>query len=173
MGQQPNIKLELSDLPRPTAHTAPARGWSPRRPGELNSPEAVPWGGMFGATGPDAGYVLSLLARTEIVLEVGEKRKNVDAALAAVASARASHYGRAPIQQDLDTALLVFGYRSEGLPSELISGLATERVAWFSHLVHDPVRAGQLVADIPLTVLASGPEEIRARMVGGERLIRR
>ena len=85
MGQQPNIELEIADLPRPTARPAPARRWSPSRPGEMNTPEDVPWGGAFGTTGPDTGYALSLVGQRDLVLAHGEHRANAEAAIAAVA----------------------------------------------------------------------------------------
>ena len=35
VGQQPNIELEMADLPRPRPKPQPAHGWVPGRPGEL------------------------------------------------------------------------------------------------------------------------------------------
>jgi hypothetical protein len=171
MGQQPNIELEISDLPRPTPHPAPARGWTPRRPGELNSPAEVPWGGAFGTTGPDTGYALKLVRAMDVPLAPGEHRRNVDAAVAAVAGARASHYGRAPTRKDVEVALTILGYRPKGLPEDLIEGLARDRVAWFANLAHQPTKAQELVAAIPVAVLESVPEELLMRMGAGERLI--
>ena len=65
MGQQPNIELEIADLPRPRPAPDPARRWKPSRPGELHSPEEVPWGGAFGTTGPDTGFVYRLIAEKD------------------------------------------------------------------------------------------------------------
>lgn len=171
MGQQPNIELEISELPRPTAHTAPARHWSPGRPGELNTPGDVPWGGAFGTTGPDTGYALKLVKRHDLELGPSEHRHNVDVAIAAVAGARASRYGRAPISKDIDVALIIFGFVPEGLPGDLIEDLARDRVAWFANVAHNPPKVQEIVAAIPVAVLESVPEELRTRMAAGERLI--
>ena len=171
MGQQPNIELEISDLPRPVATTGPPRRWIPSRPGELGSPEDVPWGGPFGTTGPDGGYALSLVATRTLELGRAEHRHNVEAAVIAVAGARASHFGRAPTDDDIDIALLLFGLDPAELPSGLVEELAASRVVWFATIGHDDAKARALVSSIAVETLAAPPGETRARMAAGERLI--
>jgi len=173
LGQQPNIELEHADLPRPTAHTAPARRWRPNRPGEVTTPDDMPWGGGFGTTGPDAGYVLRLIAERQLALSPGEHRHNVDAAIAAIASARASRFGRAPIDEDVDLAVLLLGYDTNELPQELIDGLRADRLEWLANLSHDAAGRRALVAAIPMAVLESKPGAVRAQMATGRRLINR
>jgi hypothetical protein len=173
MGQQPNIELEISDLPRPTPTTAAPRRWKPSRPGELGSPEEVPWGGAFGTAGPDTGYALKLVAALPIPLKNGERRHNVEAALVAIAGARASAEGRAPTDEDLDVAMLLLGFDVEGLPEDLVTGLETDRVEWLANLGHDNAKARALVTSISRDVLASSPDAIRQRMRSGERLVDR
>ena len=171
MGQQPNIELEISDLPRPTPVTAPPRRWKPSRPGELGSPDEVPWGGAFGTAGPDTGYALKLVAARRLDLGQSEHRHNVDAALVAVAAARASHFGRAPTDEDVDVASLLLGFDGEGLPVDLVAALAADRVGWFANLGHDNAKVRTLLAAIDIDVLSMSPAEIRARMAAGERLL--
>jgi len=168
VGQQPNIELEISDLPRPRPKTAPARAWKPDRPGELGTPADVPWGGSFGTTGPDTGYVLRLLASRPITLAAGEQRSNVDAAVVALAGARASALGRAPIGQDVDVALLVLGLEPDGIPTETLEAITAERVRRLPGLAHDPTRVRALVAAVPADRLRATPDELRAAVAAGE-----
>ncbi|MFQ5554829.1 MAG: hypothetical protein ACE5GC_05595 [Acidimicrobiia bacterium] len=171
MGQQPNIELEMSDLPRPTATVPAARRWQPDRPGDLNDPAEVPWGGRFGTTGPDAGYALALLAGRNLTLAPGEQLHNVEAGVAAIAAARASNFGRAPTPQDVDVALLLFGLDPNGLPDAVASDLQAERLRSFANLGHDAARRRTLVTRIPNDVLASAPDAIRTRLAAGEVLL--
>ncbi len=100
MGQQPNMPLSIEDLPRPEAHPAPARRWQAKRPGDLAGPAEVPWGGAFGTPGPDTGYALRLLAD-------GAHGPEAVRALAALAGARASRLGRAPVAADVEAAEII------------------------------------------------------------------
>ena len=173
MGQQPNIELEISVLPRPTSHPAPPRRWSPTRPGDLTSPEEVPWGGAFGTIGPDTGYVMTLVRRRTIEPAPGEHLHNVEIGIAAIAAARASYFGRGPTPGDIDVAMTILGFLPEGMPADLIDRLAAERVGWMANLAHDDARARQLVASVPLENLAAPLDDLRARMARGESLILR
>lgn len=173
MGQQPNIELEISDLPRPTSHPAAPRRWSPDRPGELLGPDDVPWGGAFGTIGPDTGYVMALLRRRSIATGPGEHRHNAEVGITAIAAARASYFGRAPTPGDLDVAMTILGYLPDGMPGDLIDGLASDRVGWMANLGHDDARTRQLVAAVPIENLAAPLDDLRARMARGERLIQR
>ncbi len=171
MGQQPNIELRIEDLPRPVPEPAAPRRWAPGRPGELDGPDKVPWGGMYGRPGPDTGYALKLVSARSPQLRRGERRADVDAGLAAVAAARASRLGRAPTGQDVDVAMLVLGFDPDGIPGALINHLAEGRTRWFANLAHRPAKADRLVAAVSVEILESSPEEIRDRMRRGERLV--
>ena len=171
MGQQPNIELEISDLPRPRRKPDPARSWTPGRPGELGGPEDAEFGSGFGTTGPDAGYALSLVAKREFDLADGEHRSNVTVAIAWVASARSALFGRAPTGQDVDLALVILGYDTEGIPAELAAGLAKDRVAWFAGAAHHPATLHDFVAALDADVLRLTAEEARARMAQGTQLL--
>ncbi|MBT8213178.1 MAG: hypothetical protein KJN71_08535 [Acidimicrobiia bacterium] len=171
MGQQPNIELEISDLPRPVAKPSPPDGWSPDRPGELNHPDDVPWGGAFGTPGPDTGFVYRLLAESGYEPGEGERRADVMAALAAVAGARSSHFGRAPTQTDVKIAALILGYESDGMPQAVLDSLAADRSTWFADIAHKPGKARTLVGAVSLDVLRQGPDEVWARVAAGERLV--
>jgi hypothetical protein len=173
MGQQPNIELEISDLPRPRPAPSPARRWRPQRPGELTTPDEVPWGGAFGTTGPDTGYALRLVRGRNLVLAPSENRHNAEVGIVALAGARASYFGRAPIARDVDVAIMILGLTAEGIPSAMLESLARDRVKWLAGLGHDPAKARALVASVPIENLAAPLEDLRARMAAGERLILR
>ena len=139
----------------------------------MTSPQEVPWGGAFGTTGPDTGYALRLSGQRDVVLAHGEHRANAEAAIAAVAGARASHFGRAPTAEDIDVALILFGYDDRELPADLVASLANDRVEWFANVGQNTAKLRGVVAAIPLTVLASKPGAVRAQMATGRRLIQR
>lgn len=171
MGQQPNIELEMADLPRPTSKTAPARRWSPNRPGELSSPGDVPWGGAFGTPGPDTGYALRLVKDRRLPLTDFEHRHDVDAGIAAIAGARASLFGRSPTGQDVDVASLLLGFDHDGLPATTVTSLEEDRKDWLATIAHDADRARVLVATLSTDVLRLHPDAIRSRMAAGDRLV--
>jgi hypothetical protein len=153
VGQQPNIRLGIEDLPRPEAHPAAPRRWSPRRPGELGSPAEVPWGGAFGTPGPDAGYAMTVLASREIPAGPGEDRHDVAAALAALMAARASRFGRAPVAADADVAEILLGYRADGLGEAIRERLAALRRRLLPGFAHAKHRGRDLVAAYDREVL--------------------
>ncbi len=169
MGQEPNIPLRMEDLPRPTPHPDPARRWSPGRPGELHGPDDVPWGGMFGTPGPDTGYVLRLIHEADLELAPGEDARDAEVALAAVAAARASHFGRAPVAGDVEVARLLLGYAGD-LPEAVRADFAAKRPAWVANLSHRPDQERRLVAAVPVDLLTAAVEDVRGRVTGGERL---
>jgi len=171
VGQQPNIELEVSHLPRPEPTPAAARRWSPTRPGDPAGPRDVPWGGAYGTTGPDTGFALRMLAERDVALPDGEHRENTDALVAAVAAARASHLGRAPTGGDLDVALLLLGIGGTGVPESVAASLAEDRKAWGAGAGHNPVRVRRVVAGIAPDVLGADRAALLSRMTAGERLV--
>ena len=121
--------------------------------------------------GPNTGYALSLVAHRELELADGEVRSNVEIAVAAVAGARASHFGRAPMSEDVDIALLLLGFAPEGLPAEVLETLSVERRRRLGGLGHDPSRVRSLVAGVSIDVIAATAEEVHRRIAAGECLI--
>ncbi len=135
MGQEPNIRLGLEDLPRPSAKPAAPGRWSPDRPGELGSPDEVPWGGAFGTPGPDIGFAYRVVRGMDLP-GADHARGDVEAAVVAVMAARASAIGRAPTAPDASAALSLLDLDGEG-------------VARLAGIAHDRARLGALVAAIP------------------------
>ena len=144
MGQQQNIPITLADLPGATAKPAAPRPWRPDRPGDITSPQQMPWGGAFGTPGPDTGYALRLIRRRGLELEPGIRR-DVEAAILAIASARASALGRAPVPDDIDVAMDLLG---------LDDSAAVSR---FAGIAHDNARLRGLVEAVPLETLMAPP----------------
>ncbi|MDP8959121.1 MAG: hypothetical protein M3N51_07975 [Actinomycetota bacterium] len=171
MGHQPQIELELSDLPRPEPSRLPERRWVPKRPGDITRPEEVPWGGMFGTIGPDTGYALRLLPLFDFDPGPLQTDRDLGIGVVAVAGARASHFGRAPVAEDVELALLVFGFLPEGLPEELVGELVGARHEWFANAAHNPEKGRRLASAVPLEVLGATPAALRERMAAGERLV--
>ena len=170
MGQQPNIELEISDLPRPRRKPDPARSWVPDRPGELGGPEDMQQGSGFGRTGPDSGYALSLIAGRRFELAEGERRADVDVALAAIVSARASLFGRAPTGRDVDMASVLLGF-DPASPESLRNELAAKRKKWFAAAGHHPAKLYPFVSALDAGVLSLTADEARSRMAAGTSLI--
>ena len=166
MGQQPNIELEMTDLPRPTEHPGVPRRWSPKRAGEMGHPTDIPRGGRFGNPGPDAGYALILLEGRDIPTTPGESHRDAVAAIAALMTARASGFGRAPVIGDAGVAESILGYR-DGAAADLV----TARAAAVAGLAHHPANSRTLVAATDAGALASSPDRVRERVEAGETLI--
>lgn len=164
MAQQPNVQLGIEDLPRPTSQPAPPRRWSPQRPGELTSPDDVPWGGAFGTPGPDTGYALEILAHRPLELQEGEDRHDVEAALTALMSARASRYGRAPVPEDAEVAEALLGFGSDD---------GSWRRQWTANAAHNAALRRALVAATDGEALLASPDEVRGRVAAGEQLVAR
>jgi hypothetical protein len=163
MAQQPNIELRSSDLPRPEAGPNPERRWKPDRPGDIAG-TGVPWGGAFGTPGPDAGYALKLAAGRELILAEHEHRADANAAVAAVAAARASLAARGPTKVDIDAAIVILGYDTE-------TDFGAIRAAAIAGSVHHPQRIREVVAGIPIDVIEDNADELRRRVAAGESLI--
>lgn len=136
MGQEPNMPLEIEDLPRATPKPGTPRRWAPNRPGEVLSPAETPWGGSFGTPGPDIGYAIRIVRSRELPGGT-ERRADVEAAVVAVVAARASAVGRAPTASDVEVALDLLG-----LPGD-------EALARLDGMAHDRRRRMRLVAEIP------------------------
>jgi hypothetical protein len=163
MAQQPNIELRASDLPRSEGGPNPELRWTPDRPGDITG-TGVPWGGAFGTPGPDAGYAIKLAAGRELILAGHEHRADANAAVAAVAAARASLASRGPTKIDIDAAVVILGYDTEG-------ELGTVRAAAIAGAAHHPQRIRGVVAGIPIDVIEDDADNLRRRVAAGESLI--
>ncbi|MEX0667022.1 MAG: hypothetical protein WD313_01690 [Acidimicrobiia bacterium] len=155
MGQQPNVEIDPSDLPRPTPETDPPRRWRPTRPGVIVSPDQMPWGGAFGTPGPDTGWALKLVRAADLP----ERTDGLESVLAALMAARSSLFGRAPVPEDLEVAMILAGF-GEGLPA----GFSERRGRWIEATAHEPSPGQMAVSDIERDLLELKPDQIKRRL---------
>jgi len=152
MGQQPNVEIDPSDLPRPTAEPDPPNRWRPTRPGVIVAPQQMPWGGAFGTPGPDAGYALKLVRSADLP----DRTAGLESVLAAIMAARASMFGRAPVPEDLEVAKILAGF-GEGLPADFLE----RRGRWVEATAHEPSPGRLAVSEVDLELLRLKPDQIR------------
>lgn len=139
MAQQPNVELSPGDLPKPVLEPAPARRQNIPRPGVITRPEEKPTGAGFGTPGPDTGWALRIISRTELPEDGPSLRK----LLAALMGARASHFGRAPIREDLEVALELVG-----LEDRRSDELDARRERWIAITSHEKSPGRTAVAEV-------------------------
>lgn len=169
MGQQPNIELEESDLPRPEAERAVERRWVPNRPGEIGGPADVPVGPSFGRPGPDTGWALRILTRTSY--DRGDRPDELAALLTALIGARAAEVGRGPVPQDVEVALTIVGLRPQDMDEAALAHLATRRQAWLDAIAHEASPGMAALAAVPSALLGEAPARVRARLSADPSLV--
>lgn len=157
MAQQPNIELTPGDRPRPEPSPGPNRRWSPSlRPGTVTAPDEMPRGGPFGTPGPDTGYALKIIGRSDVADLTDERR----AVLAALMGARAASFGRAPIPEDLEVAMAICGTWDEQAPEEV----RRRAEHWFSAVPHERAKGRTAVAEVDRALLREKPDRVRAAL---------
>jgi hypothetical protein len=109
----------LDEQPRKGLPIPPSGAWRADRPGEARV--ELPTGVGFGVPGPDQGYALKLVRQFTDRLQVVPP-ETIDDAVAgglAVATKRASLFGRAPVIHDLGIAFRIWGLLGDA-PAELL-----------------------------------------------------
>lgn len=157
MAQQPNIEVDRARAPLPEPEPGPARRRLPRRPGEIDSPDDVTWGGSFGTPGPDTGWALRLIRETEY--DRSHRARETEGLLAALVAARASLLGRAPVPEDVELGLILLGLR-DGVPA----ALAERRDRWLDAATHERPRGATALREIDSDQLAMKPHELLATL---------
>lgn len=138
MAQQPNVELSPGDLPKAVLEPAPARRQRIPRPGVITTPAEMPTGPGYGTPGPDTGWALRIIGQTDLPEGPPGFRK----LLAALMGARAAHFGRAPIYEDLEVALALLGLRNRR------SGeLDARRERWIATTSHEKSPGRTAVAE--------------------------
>ncbi|MCC7077831.1 MAG: hypothetical protein IT198_11945 [Acidimicrobiia bacterium] len=138
----------------------PARPWYGHRPAEVAGDPAAP---MFGAVGPDTGYV-GRLARIFRPRLVAGRIHGDDAVAAgvAVAGRRAANAGRAPTAEDLEVAFLLLGVL-DGVPGDW-SRVGDRIVCLVRGSRRNPARPRSLAAQMPEEWVSLRPREVRERL---------
>lgn len=114
----------LDPTAHPRGYESPAYvpdSWHADRPAEIVGPQPV--GRALGYQGPDQGYALKLaeLVRARLALAPGETADDALAGAVAIATRRASLYGRAPVMHDLRIALTAWGFFDPAPPADLVT----------------------------------------------------
>lgn len=142
-----------------------AGSWLADRPGELSGPQ--PSGGRLGTPGPDQGYALTLAARFEGRLQLAEGEEEADALAggAAIAMKRSGLFGRAPILQDVEAGLVVWGL----LDANADPGLVEVRREWFEevHHAHHYMALRRVVDAVPADLLRQSLDDIEVAYAEG------
>jgi hypothetical protein len=134
--------------------------WTPDRPAEIEGFQ--PEGPGLGYQGPDQGYALVLAERfTErLHLAAGERQDDAIAGCVALATRRASLFGRAPVTPDLAVAFTVWGFLDADPPAELVA----VRAPLFAGVAdrHHYTQRRALVDRVPEATLRITPAEVAA-----------
>ena len=148
-----------ADQPRQPLSMPPGRPWTATRPADLQ--HGQPIGRRLGRPGPDQGYALTLAERfhDRLRLTDGEHEEDVIAGAAAVASRRASMFGRAPVIHDLELAFGLFGYLDDA-PADLVAW----RRALLAGSAHQYWDQREVVDTVPVETLRMTPAEVRSRL---------
>lgn len=155
MTQPDYVPVELKIRPFwrqgvPVSRTAP-------RVSELKG-RRLPAGRMLGSPGPDQGYALKLAEslRDRLVLDPEENVDDVLAVAVAIATKRASVFGRAPMVWDIIFALDLFSFL--GAADRPLVEFRKGLIAGTAH----NYQARRVIADmLPLEILRQTPEVIR------------
>jgi hypothetical protein len=114
--------VPIKPTERVRAYTSPPRRvdpWEANRPGDLR--DRQPKGAHLGSMGPDQGYAYHLVSHFDEYLRLGSlDRDDAVAGCVAVATKRASLFGRAPVIHDLSAAFSIFGFLDDSPPAELV-----------------------------------------------------
>ena len=152
---------------QPRVYTSPPRrpdSWRADRPAEIDGLQ--PAGPRLGVPGPDQGYAIKLARRftDRLVLVPGESADDAIAGAVAIATRRASLFGRAPMIHDLTLAFTLWGFLGQA-PADLTS-VRKERFAAIASPHHYEERR-EIADAVPDDVLRMTPTEVGA-LVGVE-----
>ena len=81
--------------------------------------------------------------------------------------------GIGPTKKDVDLALVLLGYDTEGVGANTVAELAERRTAWFAAAGHHPAKLNEFVSCLNREILELTAEKARTRMAQGEHLITR
>lgn len=152
MAQQPNVEITGAESPRPVPHPGTAVKWRADKPGLPIGPDDVPGGGYYGTIGPDPGYGMKLVNNAELPDDDPDLRR----VLTGLVLSRAAAWGRAPIMEDVEVALIVCGYDDE--PPEWV---VERRKRWLGASPHEQRPGATAVAEVDRQTLMMKPGEAR------------
>lgn len=153
MAQQPNVEITGAELPRPVPHPGTAVKWRADKPGIPTGPDDMPGGGYYGTTGPDSGWGRKLVNSAELPDDDPDLRK----VLTGLVLARAAAWGRAPVPEDLEVALVLCGYDEDDPPEWVVE----RRKRWLDASPHEQRPGATAVAEVDRQTLMMKPGEAR------------
>lgn len=168
MTQPSYVPIGEADQVRPAYRLKTPADWRQNRVAELLSPDH-PRGRDLGVPGPDQGYALLVaheLFADRLQLSPGITVEDALVGCAAVASARAALFGRAPVGKDVELALVLFGFLG-GAPPELIA----RRAPLFQAAAHHYRQQRRIVEAVPEATLRLTPDKVRGELAGWRHLI--
>ncbi|MHB8437538.1 MAG: hypothetical protein ACYDD4_00015 [Acidimicrobiales bacterium] len=142
--------------------------WQSDRVAELRGAHH-PTGRELGVPGPDQGYALLLAHRMfeeNLNLSPGVTAEDALVAGAAVASARAARFGRAPVAKDIEAALVLFGFLGDP-PADLVAW----RTPLFQAAAHHYGAQRRIVDLVPEPTLRQTPDQVRERIADWRTLL--
>jgi hypothetical protein len=89
-----------------------------------------------------------------------------------LACRRASIFGRAPIRDDVEVALLVWGFLSSGMPRPLLDRVIEVRRPLFTDVLHEPLHQRRIAEAVDEDVLRRTPAELRSHLESGDFVLR-
>jgi len=168
MTQPSYVPIGEADQVRPAYRLKTPADWRQDRVAELTAP-VHPRGRQLGVPGPDQGYALLVadkLFADRLELSAGITAEDALVGCAAVASARAALFGRAPVGKDVELALTLFGFLGEA-PEDLIERRAT----LFCAAAHHYGQQRRIVEAVPEETLRLTAESVRGRLADWRHLI--
>ncbi|MGH9017147.1 MAG: hypothetical protein ACRDY1_05305 [Acidimicrobiales bacterium] len=160
MTQPSYVPIGEADQVRPAYRLRTPTQWRQDRVAELVAPEH-PRGRDLGIPGPDQGYALLVahkLFAHRLSLTPGITTEDALVGASAVAIARAALFGRAPVGNDVELALLLFGFLGDA-PAELV----TFRAPLFQAAGHHYRQQRGIVEAVPESTLRLTPDAVRGR----------
>ena len=170
MTQPSFVPIVEIDQVRPAYRLRTPADWRQSRVAEVRGPDH-PKGRDLGRPGPDQGYALLLAHRLfahKVVLSEGITDEDALVGCAAVASARAGLFGRAPVGQDIELALTLFGFLG-GAPDDLVAW----RAPLFKAAAHQYGQRRAIVTAVPEETLRLSVSDLRGRVDEWRRPARR
>src|SRR5450432_3230521 len=168
MTQPSYVPIGESDQVRPAYRLKTPAEWRQDRVAELLTPDH-PRGRDLGVPGPDQGYALLVahqLFADRLELTPGITTEDALVGCAAVASARAALFGRAPVGKDVELALTLFGFLG-GAPAELIE----RRAPLFQGAAHHYRQQRRIVEAVPEETLRLTPDAVSGRLAAWRALV--
>lgn len=129
--------------------------WKADRPGDTKRSTRVVEGKLLGHAGPNIGFALTLskTSNQNWFLIEGEHIHDVEVLLAEIAMRRSSHFGRAPIQKDINLAAQLFGYDKQP-----IQGKGHWRLGIVHGCSHDEHKRRIIINSVPQEIISSNAD---------------